>query len=142
MEHDDESSWDAVREHAFALQNDPRVPLNILRVDQMDAAELDDAIVSLLKEPFARAAALFGVRAMPPQLLAFVPAPCLHRPWLTPRTLPSPLGRLSRQPGLTEQYKPELDAAIKLLLHRFSVFANEVRTRPMARELPCAPNRD
>ena len=57
-----------MREHAFALQNDPRVPLNILRVDQMDAAELDDAIVSLLKEPFARAAALLGVRAMAPQL--------------------------------------------------------------------------
>ena len=30
------------------------------------------------------------------------------------------------QPGLAEQYKPELDAAIKLLLFRFSVFANEV----------------
>ena len=56
----------AVCGHASALKNDPRVPLDILRVDQLDAAELDNAIVSLLKEPFTRAAALFGVRCPVP----------------------------------------------------------------------------
>ena len=60
-----EGTWSTskreIQRQARLLRSRPRVaPLQILRVDQLDAAVIDTEVISLLTEPVARGLAVFG----------------------------------------------------------------------------------